>query len=44
MKWGILIKNGLVANLAGASDISQNIGIIGNRIIDLHNADAFQAD
>ena len=38
MKLDILIKNGLVADLDSGSYINQNIGIVGNRIVDLHTA------
>ena len=40
MKLDILIKNGLVADLESGSYINQNIGIVGNRIVDLHTADS----
>lgn len=40
MKLDILIKNGLVADLDSGSYINQNIGIVGNRIVDLHTADS----
>lgn len=40
MKLDILIKNGLVADLNSGSYINQNIGIVGNRIVDLHTADS----
>lgn len=40
MKLDILIKNGLVADLDNGSYINQNIGIVGNRIVDVHTADS----
>ncbi|WP_354691556.1 metallo-dependent hydrolase [Phytobacter sp. RSE-02] len=40
MKLDILIKNGLVADLDSGSYINQNIGIVGNRIVDVHTADS----
>lgn len=40
MKLDILIKNGLVADLDSGSYINQNIGIVGNRNVDLHTADS----
>ncbi|KHN49694.1 metallo-dependent hydrolase [Pectobacterium fontis] len=44
MKLDILIKNGLLADIDTDSYINRNIGIIGNRIIDLNNADTAQAE
>lgn len=44
MKLDILIKNGLVADLDNGSYVNQNIGIVGNRIVDLHTADSGQAE
>ena len=35
MKLDILIKNGLVADLEGHDYINRNIGVIGDRIVDL---------
>ncbi|HFJ2066290.1 TPA: metallo-dependent hydrolase [Salmonella enterica] len=44
MKLDILIKNGLIADNGGNDYINRNIGIIGNRIVDLHTVDATQAE
>lgn len=44
MKLDILIKNGLIADTGGNDYINRNIGIIGNRIVDLHTVDATQAE
>ncbi|EAB9747662.1 TPA: metallo-dependent hydrolase [Salmonella enterica subsp. enterica serovar Ball] len=44
MKLDILIKNGLIADTGSNDYINRNIGIIGNRIVDLHTVDATQAE
>lgn len=44
MKLDILIKNGLFVDIDTDSYINRNIGIIGNRIVDLDNVDAAQAE
>lgn len=44
MKLDILIKNGLVADLNSASYVNQNIGIVGNRIVDLQTVDSMDAE
>ncbi|WP_044183487.1 metallo-dependent hydrolase [Phytobacter massiliensis] len=44
MKLDILIKNGLLADLDGATYQNQNIGIIGNRIVDLEAVDSWEAE
>ncbi len=44
MKLDILIKNGLVADLDNADYVNQNIGIVGNRIVDLHAVENAQAE
>ncbi|UUE09925.1 metallo-dependent hydrolase [Dickeya zeae] len=44
MKLDILIKNGLVADTDNDDYVNRNIGIIGNRIVDLNQADISQAE
>lgn len=44
MKLDILIKNGLVADLEGHDYINRNIGVIGDRIVDLNTVDDLQAE
>lgn len=44
MKLDILIKNGLTADIERNDYVNRNIGIIGNRIVDITNADAAQAE
>ncbi|ECL5250787.1 hydrolase, partial [Salmonella enterica] len=44
MKLDILIKNGLVADLDSASYVNLNIGIVGNRIVDLQAIENAQAE
>ncbi|MEH4297693.1 metallo-dependent hydrolase [Enterobacter ludwigii] len=44
MKLDILIKNGLVADLDNADYVNQNIGIVGNRIVDLQAVENAQAE
>lgn len=44
MKLDILIKNGLVADLDNADYVNQNIGIVGNRIVDLQDVENAQAE
>ena len=44
MKLDILIKNGLVADLDSRDYINRNIGIIGDRIVDLNAVDDLQAE
>lgn len=44
MKLDILIKNGLVADLDSAGYVNQNIGIVGNRIVDLQAVENAQAE
>lgn len=44
MKLDILIKNGLIADTESNDYINRNIGIMGNRIVDLHAVDATQAE
>ncbi|HCL5254932.1 TPA: metallo-dependent hydrolase [Salmonella enterica] len=44
MKLDILIKNGLIADTGSNDYINRNIGILGNRIVDLHTVDATQAE
>ncbi|WP_107760706.1 metallo-dependent hydrolase [Dickeya sp. Secpp 1600] len=44
MKLDILIKNGLVADTDNNNYVSRNIGIIGNRIVDLNHVDTSQAE
>ncbi|EDV81054.1 metallo-dependent hydrolase [Escherichia coli] len=44
MKLDILIKNGLVADLDNADYVNKNIGIVGNRIVDLQAVENAQAE
>ncbi|MBZ0059523.1 MULTISPECIES: metallo-dependent hydrolase [unclassified Leclercia] len=44
MKLDILIKNGLVADLDNAKYVNQNIGIVGNRIVDLRALESTDAE
>jgi dihydroorotase len=44
MKLDILIKNGLVADTDGNDYVNRSIGVVGNRIVDLSDADASQAE
>lgn len=44
MKLDILIKNGLIADIDTDNYINRNVGIIGNRIVDLDHADVSQAE
>ena len=44
MKLDILIKNGLVADPEGHDYINRNIGVIGDRIVDLNTVDDLQAE
>lgn len=44
MKLDILIKNGLVADLDSASYVNRNIGIAGNRIVDLQTVENAEAE
>ncbi|QHM72691.1 metallo-dependent hydrolase [Mixta intestinalis] len=44
MKLDILIKNGLVADLDSAGYVNQNIGIVGNRIVDLQSVENAEAE
>ncbi|MFD1802145.1 metallo-dependent hydrolase [Mixta tenebrionis] len=44
MKLDILIKNGLVADLDSASYVNQNIGVVGNRIVDLQSVENTEAE
>lgn len=44
MKLDILIKNGLIADVESNEYLNRSIGIIGNRIVDLDNVDATQAE
>lgn len=44
MKLDILIKNGLIADINTDNYINRNVGIIGNRIVDLDHADVSQAE
>jgi len=44
MKLDILLKNGLVADLDNARYVNQNIGIVGNRIVDMQTVDEGDAE
>ncbi|MGY5955675.1 metallo-dependent hydrolase [Kosakonia sp. BK9b] len=44
MKLDILIKNGLVPDIDNDNYVNRNIGIIGNRIVDLNQVDASSAE
>ncbi|HFZ8994664.1 TPA: metallo-dependent hydrolase [Citrobacter freundii] len=44
MKLDILIKNGLIADTGSNDYVNRNIGIIGNRIVDLNKVDTTQAE
>lgn len=44
MKLDILIKNGLIADAESHDYVNRSIGIVGNRIVDLANVDATQAE
>lgn len=44
MKLDILIKNGLVADLDNANYVNRNIGIVGNRIVDLRTFESTGAE
>ncbi|WJY14189.1 metallo-dependent hydrolase [Pectobacteriaceae bacterium CE90] len=44
MKLDILIKNGLVADLDSASYMNRNIGVVGNRIVDLQAIENSEAE
>lgn len=44
MKLDILIKNGLIADIERNDYVNRSIGIVGNRIVDLNEVDAAQAE
>ncbi len=44
MKLDILIKNGLIADTERRDYVNRNIGIVGNRIVDMNNVDATQVE
>lgn len=44
MKLDILLKNGLVADLDNARYVNKNIGIVGNRIVDMQTVDEGDAE
>lgn len=44
MKLDILIKNGLIADVDANDYVNRDIGIVGNRIVDVNNVDATPAE